>query len=175
MKLVFPSKKYKNSFLQALSEYQSEKANDRLDIFTLSSDVLQNDFDGYVKRLENEAQGNDLPPGYVSHTTYWLVDNNEFIGRVDIRHTLTKHLLREGGHIGYDIRPSKRNHGYGKKILALALPKAKSFGIKNVLVTCDETNVASKKIIEANGGILENKISVGKGRPKKLRYWFSLC
>ena len=107
-------------------------------------------------------------------TTYWLIDNDEFIGRVSIRHTLTESLLKEGGHIGYDIRPSKRNMGYGKRILELSLPKAKELEIDKVLVTCNETNTGSKKIIEANGGILENSIEMGEGKPAKLRYWILL-
>ncbi len=116
----------------------------------------------------------NLPPGYVAQTTYWLIDTNEFIGRVSIRHMLTDYLLQEGGHIGYDIRPSKRKLGYGKKILALSLPKAKELGIKKILVTCNETNLGSKKIIEANGGILENRLHLHPGKPAKLRYWITV-
>ena len=58
------------------------------------------------------------------------------------------------------IRPSKRNQGYGKKILQLALLKAKALGINKVLITCDETNIASKKIIEASDGVFENSIEI---------------
>ena len=61
-----------------------------------------------------------------------------------------------------------------KKILALALPKAQELGLYRVLVTCNETNIGSKKIIEANGGILENRLQLHAGKPAKLRYWISL-
>ncbi len=124
-----------------------------------------------MKKLTDESEGKNLTDGRVRQSTYWLVDNNEIIGRVAIRHTLTEHLLREGGHIGYDIRPSKRKMGYGKKILSLAILKAKALGIDKILVTCSESNIGSKKIIEANGGILENRVDVGNGRTAKLRYW----
>lgn len=63
-----------------------------------------------------------------------------------MRHSSTENLLREGWHIGYDIRPTKRQKGYGKKILALALPKAKEKGLTKVLITCTETNTESKKL-----------------------------
>ena len=95
----------------------------------------------------------------------------EFIGRVSIRHALTEHLLAVGGLIGYDIRPSKRGQGYGNKILELALPKAKELGISRVLITCDVTNAASRKIIEKNGGILENQVPNPETGVDKLRYW----
>ena len=48
-------------------------------------------------------------------------DGDEFIGEASIRHQLNAHLMQEGGHIGYGIRPSRRDRGYGKRILALAL------------------------------------------------------
>jgi len=170
-----PSLKYKESFLEALKEYQQESSKPHnWDLLVLDRVDLNKNFSSYIKKLVDESQGKNLPNGFVSHTTYWLIDKEEFIGRIDIRHRLTEKLLQEGGHIGYDIRPSKRNQGYGKKILELALAKAKALGLTEVLVTCDETNIASKKIIEANGGVYKNKVDLGNERPKKLRYWFSL-
>ena len=174
MQLVVPVSKYKESFLEALTEYQKEKTTDRLDIFALNKTELQGDFQSYIKRIENYSLGKNLPLGYVPDTTYWLIDGSEFIGRISIRHKLTESLLREGGHIGYDIRPSKRKLGYGKKILELALPKAKMLGITKALITCDETNIGTKKIIEANGGVLENSVAMGDRKPRKLRYWIEL-
>ena len=50
-------------------------------------------------------------------------------------------------------------------MLAAALPVAAALSIDPALVTCDDTNVASRKVIEANGGVLEDQRGV------KLRYW----
>jgi predicted acetyltransferase len=86
-------------------------------------------------------------------------------GRVSIRHRLTDHLREIGGHIGYDIRPSARQRGHATAMFAAALPVARSLGITRALLTCDEDNIASRKVIEANGGVLEDKSS------GKLRYW----
>ncbi len=174
MQLILPTITYKDSFLKAVKEYHAVKVADRRNIYSLNIEELENDFPSYISKLLSESDGKDLPEGYVPQTTYWLVDNGEFIGRVSIRHVLTEFLLKEGGHIGYDIRPSKRKMGYGKKILELALPKAKEIGLDKVLVTCDETNIGSKKIIEANGGIFENAVTTTEGRPKKLRYWIDI-
>ena len=175
MQLVLPDAKYKTSFLQALDEYLKETVlPSTQDLFLLDKKSLEKDFTTYVNKLIDESHGKNLPSGYVSHTSYWLIDNNECIGRVDIRHVLNEHLLRIGGHIGYDICPAKRNQGYGKELLKLALLKAKELGLTKVLITCDETNIPSKKIIEANGGVFENSVEQGAGLPKKLRYWISL-
>ena len=174
MDLVTPSSQYKDSFIQAVKEYHAVDADNITEIYELNIEELENDFPHYISNLLSESEGKHLPAGYVPQTTYWLIDQGEFIGTISIRHRLTDRLLQEGGHIGYDIRPSKRKMGYGKKILALALPKAQELGLYRVLVTCNETNIGSKKIIEANGGILENRLQLHAGKPAKLRYWISL-
>ena len=169
MELVTPSLSYKNSYLDAVQEYKADAFHARYtNMPEFSSDA---EFEEFVKKIIGYSEGRALPEGYVSSTGLWLVDNGEFIGRVDIRHQLTEHLLKEGGHIGYDIRPSKRNQGYGSKILELAIPEAKELGITRILVTCDATNVASRKIIEKNGGVLENEVETEEGKPNKMRFW----
>lgn len=94
------------------------------------------------------------------------------LGAILIRHTLeTEFLALEAGHIGYDIAPSYRGRGYAKQMLSLALPKANSLGTEAALVIADEVNMASRKVIEANGGNFE-KIVIGKVFPEPLaRYW----
>lgn len=169
MELVNPSIKYKTSYLQALKEYQAEGRHMEYD-----PKLLEKDFQSFVNMLIGFSEGKNLPAGYVPSTKYWLVDNGEFIGNVSIRHVLNDTLLKFGGHIGYDIRPSKRRMGYGKNILKLALPKAKELELGKVLITCDETNIGSRKIIETNGGILENELLIEEGKPKKRRYWITL-
>jgi predicted acetyltransferase len=79
--------------------------------------------------------------------------------------------MRIGGHIGYEIRPTQRKRGYGKLILRLALQEARALGIDRALLTCDCTNAASRRIIEANGGMLEDELQQGDGKPSKLRFW----
>lgn len=161
MKLIRPTAKYKKSFLAAVREFQREGT---------WREEFEN-FEAYMKKDRQYAKGKDLPNGYVPSTTYWLIDNGKFIGRTSIRHVLTPALRKIGGHIGYGIRPSMRKKGYGTKLLALALKKAKRLGISKVLLTCDDANTASWKIMEANGARMENKITV-KG-VKRRRYWIT--
>ena len=47
-------------------------------------------------------------------------------------------------------------------MLALALDKAKEMHISPVLITCNDDNLASARVIEKNGFTLENKIIVFK-------------
>ena len=178
MKLVTPDIKYKNSFLEALEEYRKEPPTNkhmRNDYYnSLSKEELENDFGSYIAKVNSYARGENLPEGYVPETTYWLIDKGEFIGRVNVRHILNDYLLREAGHIGYDIRPSKRGKGYGKIMLKLALGKAQELDIKKVLITCSVNNIASKKLIEANGGVFENSLTTRGDKPDKLRYWIDI-
>ncbi|MEK7618834.1 MAG: GNAT family N-acetyltransferase [Patescibacteria group bacterium] len=167
MQFIEPTKEFENSWNAAIKEFELEGRDE----FRNYPNRPKN-LDEYIRMVASHALGEDLPAGFVPATTYWLVDGTEFIGHAYIRHTLNEHLLNFGGHIGYAIRPSARTKGYGTKILELALPKAKELGIDRVLVTCDESNIGSRKIIEKNGGVLENSIP-GENGPK-LRFWITL-
>jgi predicted acetyltransferase len=123
-------------------------------------------FEQYVRWLRDQAlEESPRPEWFVPSTTLWWVDGTEYIGRIAIRHRLTPKLLEMGGHIGYDVRPSARQRGHATAMLRAALPVARSLGIEQALVTCDEDNVASRKVIETNGGVLADQ------RGDKLRYW----
>ncbi len=152
--LVLPSEEYKESFIEALAE-QPEGEKSRLN--GDKQGKYDGDFDAFLASLKDAREGKNLPEGYVPQTVYWIVDGNKFIGRVAIRHMLNDHLTILGGHIGYAIRPTERNKGYGSLALKLALPKARELGIEKALVTCAKGNLASKKIIEKNGGIFEDE------------------
>ena len=114
-----------------------------------------------AQRLEETPR----PPGFVPDTELWLVEGDEFLGRVGIRHRLTPFLLEVGGHIGYDVRPSARRRGHATRMLRDALGVAHELGIGPALVTCDVDNVGSRTVIERNGGFLEDE------RAGKLRFW----
>jgi predicted acetyltransferase len=162
MRLLRPTIKYKRSFQNALREFAEEG----------SKEGNISNVEKYIKESRQHSKGVNLPKGYVSETVYWLIDDNQFVGRVGIRHYLSSDLKKLGGHIGYAIRPSKRKKGYGTQILKLALLKAKKLGIKKLLITCDENNIASRKIIESNGGKFKDKLRREDGITR--RYWIKL-
>jgi predicted acetyltransferase len=179
MELVSPSTKYKKSFIEAVKEFQAD------DDFTnrtkwykeRSIPELEADFDSFAEREVSHSRGENLPAGYVPCSEYWLVDDGTFIGRSSLRHQLNAHLMYIGGNIGYDIRPSERGKGYGNKILALTLEKAKELGLHRVLLTVDGRNTASRKVIEMNGGVFENRVpnhEKGFEGHDALRYWIDI-
>ena len=167
MQLIKPTKKYEKSWHEALNEFRAEG---RKGFWNWQKEP--SNLDNYIQLTSDNEKGENLPDDWVPSTTYWLIDNNKFVGHTNIRHKLNDYLSKIGGNIGYYIRPSSRNKGYGTKILELALIKAKQLGLKKVSITCDEHNIASKKIIEKNKGQYQDKVT-GEGNPK-LRYWIEL-
>jgi len=110
--LVIPSEQYKESFLEAIAEFHAEGRYEHLDI-----QMLTQVFQVYVQDLLSRTKRNPNRPELVPESIFWLIDDDEYIGRVSIRHELTESLLRAGGNIGYDIRPSKRMRGYGLRFI----------------------------------------------------------
>ena len=90
-------------------------------------------------------------PGY----RRWLWDG-EFCGSIGFRwqpgtEALPPYCL---GHIGYAVVPWKQGRGYARQALGQLLPEARAEGLRYVEITTDPDNVASRRVIEANGGVL---------------------
>lgn len=169
--LVPPSADYEANFLRLMKEFIAEGSR-RYEFMYPSA---RDDFAKFVRRLERAAVGSKLQPGFVAETTYWLRQGaDRIVGTCRLRHRLSRALKHEGGHIGYDIRPSERGRGYGTLQLALVLEKAGEMGLSRVLVTCDADNTGSSRVIERNGGALENQVISYVTEKKVNRYWIEL-
>lgn len=168
MKLISPSKKYKKSFIEGLREFHAEGNELNYD-----TENIDKDFSTFVEEVHERLRGSG-DDTKVPDSLLWLVHRGEFIGRVSIRHKLNKKLEEYGGHIGYYIRPSKRKKGYGSKALELALEHARKLGIDKVLVTCDEDNLASQKIIKKYGGVHQDTITTPYNKKPTMRWWISI-
>ncbi|WP_230202550.1 GNAT family N-acetyltransferase [Paenibacillus ihumii] len=111
------------------------------------------------------SEGIELPEGYVPQTIYWLYVDGKPVAYGKLRHQLNEKLRVYGGHVGYIVRPTERGKGYGKLFLSEMIKQAKKLEIEQLLITCNEDNVPSRKVIESNHGQLE---SVTDGI---CRYW----
>jgi predicted acetyltransferase len=157
LKLVIPSRKYIASYMKLLDDLRKEtedvsKTSEKLHVIE--------DYPAYFKKLKDNSKGINLKKGRVPSTLYWALVGNSVVGHLDVRHKLNKRLRIIGGNIGYSVKPAERKKGYGTEMLRQGLKKAKLIGIKKALITCDKVNIGSKKVIEANGGKLINKIKV---------------
>jgi predicted acetyltransferase len=108
----------------------------------------------------------------------WL-DDGEFCGSIGFRwqngtSSLPPHVL---GHIGFSVVPWKRRRGYATRALALLLPEVKARGLDYVELTCDEDNIASRKVIQTNGGALVERFTkaAAYGGAESLRFRIHLA
>jgi len=141
----------------------------RLDAGAFLRDLTQREGDATVTLKD----GTVVPrlPGRV----FWLWDD-EFCGAINLRFVpgtldLPPHV---SGHLGYAVVPWKRRRGYATQALALLLPIAKELGLPRLLVTCDVSNAASCRVIEANGGIPAGSVMHSdQSSERKLLFWIA--
>ena len=100
-----------------------------------------------VRDREEDAPRN---PGRVPCTTLWRVDGRAYLGRIAIRHRLTPALRETGWHIGYDVRRAAGSRPPGHR---------------PALVSCDDINLRSRKVVHSSCGVFEDQRGV------RLRYW----
>lgn len=155
MKLILPNRKYKESFYVLISS--SKKYGDYNE---LGNSLIRNNetFDEMLKRLNNRRKGKNIAKRDVPSTVYWIIVNNRVIGTIDLRHRLNKDYFERLGHVAYYIKPEERGKGYATKALSIAIKKYYNKYAQKILITCFKDNIASSKVIEKNGGILEKSV-----------------
>lgn len=144
--LIKPSIGLKPEYLEYLLEWQESGESIVPSVVSKTFLPLENFLE------EQEQEERVAPANWVTHSTYWLYDGETIVGAVNFRHDLNDQLQQIGGHIGYGIRPSERNKGYATEGLRQALGVARERGLSSVLITCSADNVASGRVILANGG-----------------------
>lgn len=154
MQLMLPGAALETSYRHYIAELGSEER------YPFPLDFDHSDFAAMLARLDEFRNGVNLPEGYVPSTTYWLVQDGELLGVSNLRHCLNERIRQAGGHIGLGIRPAWRGKGLGSLLLRLTLQQARQRGIAQVHVHCYRHNVASARMIRANGGWLESEVEV---------------
>lgn len=170
MFLAHPTFDLKSKYIDFYQEWK--ESGEEMIPFVIKKDPKN--FQSMLNYLSDCEKGIEPLESWIPESsTYWLIDKNEMIGVVNIRHHLTEPLFNDGGHIGYGIRPSKRKKGYATRILSLGLKKAKELNLEKVLIVCNSTNIASKKVILNNGGI-SDKDFIDENNNTLKRYWIDL-
>jgi predicted acetyltransferase len=162
MQLVRPGLKHLASYVAALERGWSADNERGVEAAREELSRIQADAAAFLASMEDrEAKGPPitLPDGSAAKRLpgfrRWLWDG-EFCGSIGLRWqpgttALPPHCL---GHIGYAVVPWKQHRGYAKSALRFILPEAKAVGLPYVEITTDPDNIASQRVIEANGGIL---------------------
>lgn len=152
VKLVKPTKEYFNQLLELKQDFIN---NNEPRIQGSGSVDKYDDLNEWLKSINDIEDGKNEK--LVSSTYYLVLSDEEVVGTICIRHYLTKDLEEFGGHIGYSIKPSVRRKGYATEALRLILELYKD-KYDEILIMCEDDNIASNKTILANGGILINQI-----------------
>lgn len=178
MELREVTKQDKEKIIEMYDEYMMSELIPGIDRFEGIRDfekIEKLSFNDWIDDLEKNKYEKNLPESYSPHTLYLAInDNNKIVGAIGIRWKQVPVLMVFGGLIGYSVRPGQRGKGYASEMLKLALDKFKNTNIENILITCKDFNIASKKVIEKNGGIFENTYSNDDDGYTYLRYWIKI-
>lgn len=158
MKFVLPCKEYEQKAVEYIQEFY-DHSSDINGTGGLDRYLKTSTYDEWLVKILRDMDIANTPPDRVPSYTYFYVreDDEKIVGMINIRLSLNDFLRREGGHIGYSIRPTERRKGYGTKMLKEALSFIKTIGLNDVIITCDKSNAASAGVIKNCGGILEEE------------------
>ncbi len=171
LRLERPAVHLRAAFLEALQDYARAGEVARHEAYRPAAD----DFADYCDLLLQNERGRRLPGQLVPVSTFWMVDGEGRVaGIVRIRHRLDPVLEVRGGNIGYDVPPSRRRQGNGRRLLELGLVEAANLGLTRALLTCDDDNIGSIRIIEGCGGVLQDVRALRGLRAAVRRYWIEL-
>ncbi|HWE30001.1 MAG TPA: GNAT family N-acetyltransferase, partial [Polyangia bacterium] len=133
-----PAIEWAPTFLAGLDELEDEGERAAWVYARAAGDLPRRDFAAYVQLLA--AQAHSAAPGMMTNSVYWAIREREMVRRIAFRHALNEKLLREGGHIGFIVRPSARGRGVAREMLRQLLATERARAIGRLLVTCDEGN-----------------------------------
>ncbi|QDU34741.1 Acetyltransferase (GNAT) family protein [Poriferisphaera corsica] len=172
LKMIEPTVEMEQPFWDFCSAFDSPKDIDGIGMMRHAAD------EGFAKAVElsllSRTQSN-VKPGWVAQTTFWLFnDQNQMLGTIDLRHELNELLFNWGGHVGYAVHPDHRHKGYATFMLNHVLEYARSRSMDRLMISCQEGNIASEKLILNAGGIYENSFFVDEYNKDVRRHWITL-
>lgn len=132
------------------------------------------DWEGFVSRLKANEKGEELAGDWMIPSTFLVAEiDGKIAGRVSIRHALNEYLASLGGHIGYCVLPSFRQGGVATAMLRHGITVALKNGVNEILITCAEGNIGSRKVIESCGFHFEKLTIDPESMTNYRRYWLA--
>ena len=166
--------------IRPTSEYASQIVEYRQEFLDAGDSM---DGCGPLRRLDNSTEylkvcadyenSKTVPVDKVQATQFFCIrkSDDKLVGMIQVRHYFNEYLEKYAGHIGYSIRPTERRKGYGTEMLKMALPFCSSIGLDKVLITCNDDNIGSEKVMLANGGEYESTVFEPEEGVNLKRYW----
>ena len=120
----------------------------------------------FYQRVLDRAAGRQLPPGQLPTQTWFALDaHGTILGAIRLRHGCTPFILDHSGHIGYEVHPAARGRGGAGGRLAYVQRHGAPQLDGGWLMTCDDDNAASQRVISRAGGVLLTATAQGPGEP----------
>jgi predicted acetyltransferase len=127
--------------------------------------------DAFVARLLGKETA---PEPAIPQSVWWATVGAEVVGRIGLRHRLDDKTSEFGGHIDYESRPSRRRQGIATEMLRKLLATERARDIGRLLVTCSPENIASRRTIEANHGVLAATVFSAEAQRDTCHYWIAV-
>lgn len=117
-------------------------------------------YEEWLTLVTRNADPKTVSENWVVTDTFFAVreSDNRIIGMIDLRHTLNE-FLKDLGNCGYSVRPSERRKGYATEMLCKLIEAARAAGMKDLQISVEKENTASRKVIEKNGGVYERNFT----------------
>jgi predicted acetyltransferase len=157
MKFIFPMAAHERQAKAYIQEFRDHGSpvhgSGGLDRF-----LKEDNYAGWLVKCTEYLDIANVPENWVPAITYFYADKDGgIVGMINIRLSLNDFLRREGGHIGYSIRPTQRGKGHATNMLRETLRFCAPIGLREVIVTCNKSNLASAKVITNCGGVLQEE------------------
>jgi predicted acetyltransferase len=153
--IMKPKKEYFDEYLAACKESYDNNIKEWM---PFHPDDYEKWKEYILVAYNNYEKGENIPAGMPRTYTYWCIENEKFVGEIQLRPYLTEEEAKNWGHVAYAIRYSKWGKGYGTKLLHIAIEKLQEFGVKDIYIACHQSNNASIRVIEKNQGMFINTI-----------------
>ena len=172
MKMVEPSTEYAQQILEYKNAFVDSRSMAGVGALREMDDPYE-----WIRFSAACKNPDTIPEGrLVTSTQYMLVreEDKKILGMLQLRHRLNDYLEKYGGHIGYSVAPDERRKGYASYMLDKAFQECRKMGIDRVLITCLDSNEASRRTILKNGGVYESTVYEPDKKAFFERYWIDL-
>lgn len=139
--------------------------------------------DGVVRLRLADKQPADPARGWVPQYVFHIHSeaSGDRAGELNLRIGNTERMLLFGGHIGYGVRPEYRGQRFAARAVRLVVPLAIRHGLREIWITCNPENIASRRTCEVVGAEFIEIVELppdsdmySEGERRKCRYRLSL-
>ncbi len=187
LELVEPATRYVDEMLAACHHALTVRD------MPVQSQVTRETLNTFILQNPRGRTGPDASRGIAPGYTFWMriraeaplengtgmasLPETVMAGSISLRIGHSPNLDMYLGHIGYHVLPPARGHRYAERACRMLLPLARYHGHRDLWITCNPENAASRKTCERLGGEFvstgpvprENSL-YGQGDREKCRY-----